>query len=110
MNTNLNTNVHNLTPDVSAFNPSNRNTSRIGPEYAQINDNYTLTSKDIIRKINPVVIPRVSSLASMALCERAAYNISFFGMESDNYTADGVIGNAIHRIILRTTMEINVDL
>ena len=87
MNTNVNTNKHNLTPDVSAFNPSNRNTSRIGPEYgAQINDDCTLTSKDIIRKINPVIIPRVSSLANMALCERAAYNISFFGMESDNYT------------------------
>ena len=42
----------------------------------------------------------------MALCERAAYNISFFGMESDNFTADGVIGNAIHRIILRSIMEI----
>jgi len=82
----VNTNKHNLTPDVSAFNSSYRNTSRIRPEYAQINDDYTLTSKDIIRKINPVVIPRVSSLAMMALCERAAYNISFFGMESDNYT------------------------
>src|SRR5215204_4286657 len=78
--------------------------------YTKINDDNTLTSKDIIRKINPVVIPRVSSLSSMALCERAAYNISFFGMESDNYTADGVIGNAIHRIILRTTMEINQSL
>jgi hypothetical protein len=78
--------------------------------YTKINDDYTLTSKDIIRKINPVVIPRVSSLASMALCERAAYNIYFFGMESDNYTADGVIGNSIHRIILRSTMEITESL
>ena len=110
MNTNLNTNVHNLTPDVSAFNSSNRNTSRIRPQYAPMNDDYTLTSKDIIRKINPVVIPRVSSLANMAFCERAAYNTSFFGMESGDYTAEGVIGNAIHRIILRTTMEINQSL
>ena len=104
-------NSNNFTSHISAFNSFNRNTSRIEPENgAKITDDYTLTSKDIIRKINPVVIPRVSSLASMALCERAAYNISFFGMDSDNYTADGVIGNAIHRIILRTTMEINVDL
>src|SRR5688572_19204796 len=110
MNTDLNTNVHKLPPEVSTFN-SSKNTSRIDREYgAQTNDDYTLTSKDIIRKINPVVIPRVSSLASMALCERAAYNISFFGMESDNYTADGVIGNAIHRIILRSTMEITQSL
>jgi hypothetical protein len=103
-------NSNNLISDISTFNPSNGNTSRVKPEYAQINDDYTSTSKDIIRKINPVVIPRVSSLASMALCERAAYNISFFGMESDNYTADGVIGNAIHRIILRSTMEITQSL
>ena len=75
-------------------------------EIDYIDNNFTLTSKDIIRQINPVVIPRISYLANMALCERAAYNISFFGMESNNFTAGGVIGNAIHRIVLRSIMEI----
>jgi CRISPR/Cas system-associated exonuclease Cas4 (RecB family) len=46
----------------------------------------------------------------MAFCERATYNISFFGMESDNFTADGVIGNAIHRITLRSLTEITQSL
>ena len=83
-------------------------TQKIGyaKEIENIDTNFILTSKDIIRKINPVVIPRISSLANMALCERAAYNISFFGMESDNFPANGVIGNAIHRIILRSIIEI----
>jgi hypothetical protein len=75
-----------------------------------MNNDVTLTSNDVIRRINPVVIPRISSIANIALCERAAYNISFFGMESDNFTADGVIGNAIHRIILRSIMEITQSL
>ena len=106
MKTNINTNVHNLTPDLTAFNSSKKNTSRLDMEYHNPNNDYTLTSKDVIRKINPVVIPRISSIANMALCERAAYNISFFGMESNDFTANGVIGNAIHRIILRSIMEI----
>ncbi|MDF2738456.1 MAG: hypothetical protein K0S93_2317, partial [Nitrososphaeraceae archaeon] len=89
------------------FNSSNTNVSpRIGNNHNGIGNGYTLTSKDIIRQINPVVIPRISAIANMAFCERATYNISFFGMESDNFTADGVIGNAIHRIVLRSLMEI----
>ncbi|HEX5981946.1 MAG TPA: hypothetical protein VFY77_04685, partial [Nitrososphaeraceae archaeon] len=53
----------------------------------------------------------ISAIANIGLCERAAYNISFFGMESDNnFTAEGVIGNAIHRITLRSIMEITQSL
>jgi hypothetical protein len=42
----------------------------------------------------------------MALCERAAYNISFFGMESNDYSASGEIGNSVHRITIKSTLEI----
>jgi hypothetical protein len=93
--------------DVLDFNSSNTNLSRVDIFHKDVGNDYTLTSKDIIRKINPVVLPRVSAIANIGLCERAAYNISFFGMESDNnFTAEGVIGNAIHRITLRSMMEI----
>ena len=104
-----NNNVRNVNSGTNAFvfNSSNTNVSpRIGNNHNGIGNGYTLTSKDIIRQINPVVIPRISAIANMAFCERATYNISFFGMESDNFTADGVIGNAIHRIVLRSLTEI----
>ena len=104
-----NNNVRNVNSGTNAFvfNSSNTNISpRIDNNHNGIGNGYTLTSKDIIRQINPVVIPRISAIANMAFCERATYNISFFGMESDNFTADGVIGNAIHRIILRSLTEI----
>ena len=104
-----NNNVRNVNSGTNAFvfNSSNTNiSSRIDNNHNGIDNGYTLTSKDIIRQINPVVIPRISAIANMAFCERATYNISFFGMESDNFTADGVIGNAIHRIILRSLTEI----
>ncbi|HEX7257686.1 MAG TPA: hypothetical protein VF242_06460 [Nitrososphaeraceae archaeon] len=104
-----NNNVRNVNSGTNAFvfNSSNTNiSSRIDNNHNGIDNGYTLTSKDVIRQINPVVIPRISAIANMAFCERATYNISFFGMESDNFTADGVIGNAIHRIILRSLMEI----
>ncbi len=102
-------NVKNVNSGNNAFvfNSSNTNiSSGVDNNHNSIGNSYTLTSKDIIRKINPVVIPRISTIANMAFCERATYNISFFGMESDNFTADGVIGNAIHRIILRSLTEI----
>lgn len=94
--------------DVLEFNSSNTtNLPRVNIFHKDVGNDYTLTSKDVIRKINPVVLPRVSAIANIGLCERAAYNISFFGMESDNnFTAEGVIGNAIHRITLRSMMEI----
>ena len=104
-----NNNVRNVNSGTNAFvfNSSNTNiSSRIDNNHNGIDNGYTLTSKDIIRQINPVVIPRISAIANMAFCERATYNISFFGMESDNFTADGVIGNAIHRIVLRSLTEI----
>ena len=93
------------------FNSSNKNVPKVDSFQKDIDNDYTLTSKDIIRKINPVVLPRISAIANLGLCERAAYNISFFGMESDNnFTAEGVIGNAIHRITLRSIMEITQSL
>ena len=67
MNKSINTNMHNLAANPSMTNSKSRNISRIDIKNRAINSDYTLTSKDIIRKINPVVIPRVSSLASMAL-------------------------------------------
>ena len=93
--------------DVLDFNSTKTNISNRNIFHKDINNDYTLTSKDVIRKINPVVIPRISAIANIGLCERAAYNISFFGMESDNnFSAEGVIGNAIHRITLRSMIEI----
>ncbi|MFZ0329302.1 MAG: hypothetical protein WAL66_18570 [Nitrososphaeraceae archaeon] len=64
------------------------------------------SSNDIIRHLEPTIIPRVGAIAKMALCERAAYNISFFGMESNEYTASGEIGNAVHRITVKSMLEI----
>lgn len=104
-----NNNVKNVNYGTTGFvfNSSNTNiSSKVDNNHNGIDNGYTLTSKDIIRQINPVVIPRISAISNMAFCERATYNVSFFGMESDNFTADGVIGNAIHRIVLRSLMEI----
>jgi hypothetical protein len=43
----------------------------------------------------------------MAWCERAAYNISFFGVESDSYLdGSGEIGSAVHRIVIKSILEI----
>jgi hypothetical protein len=93
------------------FNSSNKNVPKLDNFHQDIANDYTLTSKDVIRKINPIVLPRISAISNIGLCERAAYNISFFGMESDNnFTADGVIGNAIHRITLRSIIEITDSL
>ena len=70
------------------------------------NTSSELSSNDIIRHLEPTIIPRVSAFATMALCERAAYNISFFGMESSEYTASGEIGNAVHRITVKSILDI----
>jgi hypothetical protein len=68
---------------------------------------FTVSSHDIIRKIQPAVIPRISSISHMALCERAAYNIDFLGMQSaGDFTASGEIGNAVHRVVIKSTLEI----
>jgi hypothetical protein len=73
------------------------------------NTPYVLTSKSVIRVLNPAIIPRVSAIAHMGFCERAAFNISFFGMEANQYTANGEIGNAIHRITIKSILEL-IDL
>ena len=78
-------------------------------DFALGNTNSGLSSNDIIRHLEPTIIPRVSAFAQMAFCERAAYSISFFGMESNEYTASGEIGNAVHRITVKSILEI-VDL
>jgi CRISPR/Cas system-associated exonuclease Cas4 (RecB family) len=70
---------------------------------------FTLTTNSVIRILEPAVIPRVSAIAHMGFCERAAFNISFFGMESNQYTANGEIGNAVHRITIKSILEI-IDL
>ncbi|HZD36666.1 MAG TPA: hypothetical protein VE130_15790, partial [Nitrososphaeraceae archaeon] len=73
------------------------------------NTPYVLSSNSVIRLLEPVIIPRVSAIACMGFCERAAFNISFFGMESSHYTANGEIGNAVHRITIKSVLEI-IDL
>jgi hypothetical protein len=71
-----------------------------------LNTSSGLSSSDVIRHLEPTIIPRVSAFAMMALCERAAYNISFFGMESSEYSAGGEIGNAVHRITVKSILDI----
>ena len=75
-------------------------------DLSNANSNVLSTSNDIISDLEPTVIPRVSAIARIALCERAAYNISFFGMETNDYTANGEIGNAVHRITIKSLLEI----
>lgn len=70
------------------------------------NSPFILTSNSVIRVLQPAIIPRVSAIAQMGFCERAAFNISFFGMESNQYTANGEIGNAVHRITIKSILEI----
>ena len=66
----------------------------------------TSSSSDIIRQLQPVVIPRITAISYMALCERAAYNIEFLGMHSGDFTASGEIGSAVHRIVIKSMLEI----
>src|SRR5215204_283843 len=65
-----------------------------------------ISSNDIIREIKPVVIPRISAVSHIAMCERAAYNIDFLGMQSGDFTASGEIGSAVHRIVIKSILEI----
>src|SRR5215213_9866583 len=64
------------------------------------------SSSDIIRQLQPIVIPRITAISHMAVCERAAYNIEFLGMQSGDFTASGEIGSAVHRIVIKSTLEI----
>jgi hypothetical protein len=67
----------------------------------------SLSSHDFIHQFSPAVMPRVSAIANMGWCERAAYNISFFGVESDSYlNGSGEIGSAVHRIVIKSILEI----
>src|ERR671938_1953578 len=61
---------------------------------------------EIIRQLNPAVIPRVTAIANMGWCERAAYDISFFGVDGFPENNMGEIGTAIHRIVIKSTLEI----
>jgi hypothetical protein len=36
-----------------------------------------LSYHEIIRQLNPSVMPRITAIANMGWCERAAYDISF---------------------------------
>jgi hypothetical protein len=65
-----------------------------------------VSANDIIREIKPVVIPRISAVSHIAMCERAAYNIDFLGMQSGDCSASGEIGSAVHRIIIKSILEI----
>jgi hypothetical protein len=64
------------------------------------------SSSDIIHQLQPVVIPRITAISHMAVCERAAYNIEFLGMQSGDFTASGEIGSAIHRIVIKSILDI----
>jgi hypothetical protein len=61
---------------------------------------------EIIHHLNPAVIPRVTSIANMGWCERAAYDISFFGVQGFPENNMGEIGTAIHRIVIKSVLEI----
>jgi hypothetical protein len=64
------------------------------------------SSSDIIHQLQPVVIPRITAISHMAVCERAAYNIEFLGMQSGDFTASGEIGSAVHRIVIKSIIDI----
>ncbi|MGZ5490194.1 MAG: hypothetical protein ACXW2E_07720, partial [Nitrososphaeraceae archaeon] len=53
--------------DVLDFNSSNTNLPGVNIFHKDVGNDYTLTSKDVIRKINPVVLPRVSAIANIGL-------------------------------------------
>lgn len=65
-----------------------------------------ISANDIIREIKPVVIPRISAISHITMCERAAYNIDFLGMQSGDFSASGEIGSAVHRIVTKSILEI----
>ena len=64
------------------------------------------SANDIIHKLESPTIPRISAIANMAWCERAAYGISFLGVQSNYLPGAGDIGSAVHRIVIKSTLEI----
>jgi hypothetical protein len=66
----------------------------------------TISANDIIHQLKPAIIPRISSIANMAWCKRAAYDISFLGLESNYSPGSGDIGSSVHRIVIKSILEI----
>ena len=48
----------------------------------------------------------MTAIANMGWCERSAYDISFFGVDGFPDNNMGEIGTAIHRIIIKSILEI----
>jgi hypothetical protein len=65
-----------------------------------------VSANDIIHKLGSPTIPRISAIANMAWCERAAYGITFLGVQSNYLPGSGDIGSAVHRIVIKSTLEI----
>ena len=65
-----------------------------------------ISANDIIHIIESPAIPRISAIANMAWCERAAYNISFLGVQSNYLPGTGDIGSSVHRIVIKSVLEI----
>jgi hypothetical protein len=42
----------------------------------------------------------------LAWCERAAYSISFLGVQSNYLPGTGDIGSAVHRIVIKSILEL----
>jgi hypothetical protein len=64
-----------------------------------------ISATDIIHNIESPAIPRISAIANMAWCERAAYSISFLGVRSNYLPGTGDIGSAVHRIVIKSILE-----
>jgi hypothetical protein len=62
---------------------------------SEITEAPTISYHEIICQLNPAIIPRVTAIANMGWCERAAYNISFFGVNRFPENNMGGIGIAI---------------
>jgi hypothetical protein len=66
----------------------------------------TISANDIIHQLKPAIIPRISGIANIAWCERAAYDISFLGLQSNYLPGAGDIGSSVHRIVIKSILEI----
>jgi hypothetical protein len=64
------------------------------------------SANDIIHNIESPTIPRITAIANMAWCERAAYSISFLGVQSNYLPGTGDVGSAVHRIVIKSILEI----
>src|SRR5215467_1295997 len=64
------------------------------------------SANDIIHNIEAPTIPRISAIANMAWCEHPACIISFLGVQSNYLPGTGDIGSAVHRIVIKSILEI----